>query len=69
MSFLVAQSELATCIKKASSQVDFFYWRLSGNAPNSLCKFLGMDEEEFKEELRRCKILTGKNDNFSKNNF
>lgn len=69
MNFLEAQQELAESIKSASSKVETYFWRLSGDAPNSLCKFLGMGEEELKVILRLCRIYTGEKDNFSKNNF
>jgi hypothetical protein len=46
-----------------------FFWQLSGDAPNSLCRFLGMTEDELKIVLRLCKIYIGEQDNFSKNNF
>jgi hypothetical protein len=38
--------------------------------PNSLCKFLGVEEEELKTNLRLCKDNNvDSNDNFSRNNF
>jgi hypothetical protein len=65
-----AQQELAKSIKAmASTTPKAYFWRLSGDEPNSLCRFLGMGEEELKVVLRLCKIYTGEKDNFSKNNF
>ena len=65
-----AQQELAEFIKNTASKVKAYYWRLSGDAPNSLCKFLGLSEGELKVILRLCKIYnSANNDSFSKNNF
>jgi hypothetical protein len=69
MNYLNAQKELVEAIVTASGKVDTYFWRLSGDQPNSLCRFLGMDEEELKVVLRLCKIYNGERDNFSKNNF
>jgi hypothetical protein len=50
--------------------VDAYLWRLSGDAPNSLCKFLGLEEEELKIILRFLRVYNADNNNFfSKNNF
>jgi hypothetical protein len=68
MNFLDAQKELAEAISSAGGRVNVYFWRLSGDAPNSLCRFLGMEEEELKVVLRLCKIYNEK-ENFSKNNF
>ena len=64
-----ALRELAETIKSASDGVNAYYWQISGDEPNSLCRFLGMSEEELKTIFRVCKIYDGKKDNFSKNNF
>ena len=66
MNFLQAQSELSESIKAAASH----FWRLSGDEPNSLCHFLGMEEEELKGVLCLCKVYNGEKDNISnpKNN-
>jgi hypothetical protein len=69
MNFLEAQQDLANTMKTMASSTKAFFWRLSGDEPNSLCRYLGMDEEELKIVLRLCKIYTGEKDNFSKNNF
>jgi hypothetical protein len=69
MNYLDAQKKLAETIAAAGSKVNPYFWRLSGDAPNSLCRFLGIEEEELKLVLRLCKIYTGEKDNFSKNNF
>jgi hypothetical protein len=69
MNYLDAQNELSEAIKMVSSKVKSYFWRLSGDAPNSLCRFLGMEEKELKSVLRLCKILNGEKDNFSKNQF
>ena len=70
MNFLEAQKELAEIIKSASAKVNAYYWRLSGDHPNSLCKFLGLEEEELKVILRLCNIYkANSNDAVSKNNF
>jgi hypothetical protein len=39
-----AQDDLAATIKEAASKTLPYYWRLSGNEPNSLCQFLGIEE-------------------------
>jgi hypothetical protein len=70
MDFYQAQQQFAEFIKSASDKVNAYYWRLSGEAPNSLCKFLGVEEEELKTILRLCKVYNvDSNDNFSRNNF
>jgi hypothetical protein len=69
MNFLEAQRDLAESIVSAGSKLEAYFWRLSGDEPNSLCRFLCMEEEELKVVLRLCKIYTGEKDNFSKNNF
>jgi hypothetical protein len=69
MNHLQVQQELAECLKITASTVKAYFGRLSGDEPNSLCKFLGIEEEELKALLRLCKIYTGERDNFSKNNF
>jgi hypothetical protein len=69
MNYRVAQQELAASIMSVSAKVNFYFWRLSGDEPNSLCKLLGMEEEKLKSVLRVCKIYIGDLDNFSKNNF
>ena len=68
MNFTSAQ-QLAESVKSISAKVNFYFWRLSGDEPNSLCKLLGMEEEQLKVVLRLCKIYIGDADNFSKNNF
>jgi hypothetical protein len=65
----VAQEQLALQMKTVSSKVSHYFWRLSGDEPNSLCRLLGMEEEELKVVLRLCKVYIGDTDNFSKNNF
>jgi hypothetical protein len=68
--FLEAQEKLADTIVSASSQlVGGYFWRLSGDEPNSLCRFLGMEEDELKVILRLCKIYIGEKDNLSKKNL
>jgi hypothetical protein len=69
MNFLEAQDELAESIKTLASKVKTYFWRLSGNDANSLCRFLGMEEEKLMVVLRLCKVYIGEKDNFSKNNF
>jgi hypothetical protein len=69
MNHLEAQDELAESIKVAGSKVKAYFWRLSGNDANSLCRFLGMEEEKLMIVLRLCKVYFGEKDNFSKNNF
>ena len=69
MNFSIAQQQLAESVKSISAKVNFYFWRLSGDEPNSLCKLLGMEEEQLKVVLRLCKIYTGAADNFCKNNF
>jgi len=64
-----AQQTLATSIKSVASNVNSYFWRLSGDEPNSLCKLLSIQEEELKVILRLCEIYRGKNDNFNKNKF
>jgi hypothetical protein len=69
MNYLEAQQELAETIKNAAMKVNPYFWQLSGDKPNSLCRFLGIGEEELKKSLRLCKIYNGPKDQFSKNNF
>jgi hypothetical protein len=53
------QRDLASFIKKRSTLVKASFWRLSGDETNSLCRFLGITEEELKVILRLSKIYTG----------
>jgi hypothetical protein len=69
MNYLEAQKDLAEAIHAASQRVNVYFWQLSGDKPNSLCRFLGMTEDELKIVLRLCKIYIGEKDNFLKNNF
>jgi hypothetical protein len=69
MNFLHAQEKLAESIIKAGRGVSPYFWRLSGDAANSLNRILDVPEEDLKVALRLCKIYTGENDNFSKKNF
>jgi hypothetical protein len=69
MNFLQAQENLAESIIKAGRGVSPYFWRLSGDAANSLNRILGVAEEDLKVILRLCNIYTGENDNFSKKNF
>ena len=72
MNYLEAQKQLVDSIKSALTTVNSYFWRLSGDEPNSLCRFLCMEEEELKVILRLCKIYNiynGDKDDFSKNNF
>ena len=64
-----AQQYLANAIQVASTKVNRYYWRVSGNEANSLCRILLLGEEELKVLLRHCRIYQGANDNFSKNHF
>jgi hypothetical protein len=70
MNYHEAQQEFAGIIKSTAVKVNAYLWRLSGDAPNSLCKFLGLEEEELKTILRLCRVYNADNNNsFSKNNF
>jgi hypothetical protein len=69
MNYLDAQKDLSSTIMTAAEKVKAYFWRLSGDEGNSLCRFLGMEEEELKVVLRLCKIYNGDNDNFSKKKF
>jgi hypothetical protein len=60
---------LVDSIKAASVRVNAYFWRLSGDEPNSLCRLLGMEEEELKVILHLCKIYIGDKDNLLKKNF
>jgi hypothetical protein len=69
MTFVMAQEQLALTIKAAGRNVYPYFWRLSGDEPNSLCRFLSLDEEGMKGVLRQCRIYSGVNDNFKKKEF
>jgi hypothetical protein len=70
MNFRVAQEQLASQLTTVSSKVNCYFWRLSGDEPNRLCRLLlGMEEEELKVVLCLCKVYVGEPDNISKNNF
>jgi hypothetical protein len=69
MDYAQAQQYLANAIQVASTKVNRYYWRVSGNEANSLCRILLLGEEELKVLLRHCRIYQGANDNFSKNHF
>jgi hypothetical protein len=68
MNFQVAQQEFAETLKNIHKKTPkAYFWRLTGDEPNSLSKLLGTTEEEMKILLRLCKVY-GLNDNISKNN-
>jgi hypothetical protein len=69
MNYQQAQQELAETIKAAAAKVKRYFWRLTGDESNSLCRFLGIEESELKTLLRLCRVYTGTKDNLSKNNF
>jgi hypothetical protein len=69
MNFLDGQQKLVVSIKSASDRVNAYFWRLSGDEPNSLCRLLGMEEDELKVIFRLCKIYIGDKNNLSKKNF
>ena len=69
MHYMEAQKDLATSIKSIGSKVNSYFWRLSGDEPNSLCKLLSMQEEELKVILHLCQIYFGQNNKFNKNTF
>jgi hypothetical protein len=69
MNYAEAQQNLAKSILLVGTNVHRYYWRVSGNETNSLCRILFLGEEELKVKLRNCRILTGANDNFSKKFF
>jgi len=59
----------ADAMKEAGTNINAYFWRLSGDEPNSLGTFLGLDENQLKIVLRVCKVYTGDSDNVSKKNF
>ena len=69
MNFLKAQTTLEESIKLASCKVKTYLWQLSGDQPNSFCRFFDIGEEDLTVVFRLCKIYIGEKDNFSKNNF
>jgi hypothetical protein len=69
MNFMEVQRDLAAFIKSSSTTLKGSFWRLTGDEPNSLCRFLGITEEELRVILRLSKIYTGEQNNFSKNKF
>jgi hypothetical protein len=68
MNYMEAQQHLAEFVTATALTVKAYFWRLTGDGPNSLSRFLGIDEEELNAILRLCKIYTGEKDKFSKNN-
>jgi hypothetical protein len=56
MNYLQAQSEFAETVKNTSAKGTAYFWKLSGDDANSLCRFLNMSEEALKDVLRLCKI-------------
>ena len=64
-----AQKNLATSIKSVAGNVNSYFWRLSGDEPNSLCKLLSIQEEELTVILQLCQIYRGQNNNFNKTKF
>ena len=70
MELFEAQQQFADFVKSLSDTVNAYYWWLSGEAPNSLCKFLGVQENDIKILLRFFKVYhLESNDNFKKKNF
>jgi hypothetical protein len=69
MHFLQAQNCLAAIINDFGASTQQYFWRLSGEKPNSLCKFLGRNEEDVKAVLRMCFIYRGPLDKINRKNF
>ena len=69
MHYTEAQKTLATSIKSVAGNVNSYFWRLSGDEPNSLCKLLSIQEEELTVILQLCQIYRGQNNNFNKTKF
>ena len=69
MNYVDAQRNFAEIIKTIAKQVDKYYWRLTGDEPNSLCKLLDIPWEELQLVMRSCKIFNGEEDKFSRKKF
>lgn len=69
MNYQEAQQELANAIVRAAETTKPYFWKLSGDDPNSICRFLDISEEELKRLLRLCRIYYGDSDKLSKDNF
>jgi len=64
MTHVAAQDQLASLIIKLSSCTVLHWWKLLGDEPNSLCKFLDMPYSDMRLVLRKCHILYGEGDKF-----
>jgi hypothetical protein len=69
MHYATHQKNLVAAIKTVAANVAAYYWKLSGDEPNSLCKLLSLEEEDLKIVLRNCEIYYGQDDFFNKNIF
>ena len=69
MNYFDAIAALAEIIEPLASTTAAYFWRLSGDEPNSLCCFLCIEEEEMKSLLRFCGIYFGEDDKFKSDKF
>jgi len=61
---VTAQEDLAVLINRLSVAAVSHWWKLIGDEPNCLCRFLDMPWEDLRSILRKCRVLYGENDSF-----
>jgi hypothetical protein len=69
MNYQQAQQDLADLIVAVDRKVLVYFWHLTGNHPNSLCRLLGISWEELQLLLCSCCVFYGDKNNVSKDNF
>jgi hypothetical protein len=72
MDFVSARRELSMVIRSLAVGMNRCFWKLSGDDPNSLCRFLCIEEDQLRQVLRLCGVFTDTaktKDRLSKNNF
>lgn len=70
MDFYEALKGVAELLKQVSSQTaEAYYWLITGDEPNSLCRLLGITEEEMNTVFVACRIFAPDTSKFSANYF
>jgi len=59
----------ARVLESYHQKLTSYWWRLSGNDANSLCRLLGVDADAVVNIYRKCNVLVGPQDKFRLKNF
>ena len=64
MDHVMTQQLVADLVNKLASTTVCYWWKLLGDEPNSLCRFLDIPWKEMRLILRKCRVLYGASDSF-----